>query len=57
MSGLFSKPKTPSVPEPKEDEGARAAAEVRRRRQSAKGYQSTILSDMRNAGLRQTLGS
>jgi hypothetical protein len=59
MSGLFSSPSPPKVA-PVEDKAiAEAAAEALRRRQQAKGFRSTILSQMTppTPGLQQTLGS
>lgn len=60
MSGLFSSlfggvDKKAKAPPPKEDEAAKAQAELRRRRQSARGFRSTLLSDQRGA-LKETLG-
>lgn len=64
MSGLFSSPKPPKVePAPKIEDKAvqEAAAEAVRRRQRARGFRSTILSQQMMTqpapGLQTTLGS
>lgn len=61
MGGLFSKPKPPKIePAPKVEDKAiqEAAAEALRRRQRAKGYRSTILSQMaQGQGPQQTFGT
>lgn len=59
MGGLFSAPKPPkidSAPTVEDKAVQEAAAEALRRRQKAKGYRSTILSQMAG-GLQQTFGS
>jgi len=62
MSSLFSSPKLPKVsPAPLVEDKAiqEAAAEALRRRQMARGFRSTILSQMtqQTPGLKTTLGS
>lgn len=65
MASLFSappKPPKPMKPEPPPNLAERAiqdaAADAARRRQSARGFRSTILSNlMQQSGLKTTLGS
>lgn len=59
MAGLFSSPSSPKVKPVDTKAIDEAAAEALRRRQQAKGYRATILSQMTPAtpGLQQTLGS
>jgi len=64
MAGLFSSPSPPTPPKvaPVEDKAiVEASAEALRRRQLAKGYRATILTQQmmgpQTSGLKQTLGS
>lgn len=58
MGGLFSAPSPPKVKPVETKAVDDAAAEALRRRQRAKGYRSTILSQMaQGQGPQQTLGA
>lgn len=59
MGGMFSAPSPPKVKKVEDKAVAEAQAEALRRRQRAKGYRSTILSQMASSGggPQQTLGS
>lgn len=59
MGGLFSAPSPPKVKPADNKAIAQATAEALRRRQQAKGYRATILSQMASpsGGPQQTLGS
>lgn len=61
MSGIFSSPSPPKVKPVDNKAIAEATAEALRRRQQAKGFRATILTQQmmgpQASGLKQTMGS